>query len=408
VGAGAGYNVNIPWPTGGMGDSEYAHAFDAVVMPVATAFDPDLVIVSAGFDGARGDPLGGCDLTPAGYAYMTHRLLSLARGRMVTVLEGGYNLRSISRGMEAVVRVMLGQAPPPLHLVPGFGGGASDDEDDDMETAAAPAGSGGDTAAPAVDPLLAAASAALNGSAAVLRRTAAAVGAPVAASVAAAAASAKPSTGAPIIADVFAPSDRLAAETNALFEDAGSRNDVVAAIAPATAACAAVAEVIRLLAPYWPILRRSLTALGVHVPPPLSTGAVTLGDGGDGDDGVAHHVTIPDSPASHSRAPSDAGEEGEVGAGAGVEVEGEGEEGEGVDDDAGIALGDDDGVSGPPAAKRARVAKRSDSEDEEGGDEETNGAEEGEAHGAPPENDGDVDADAASDVSEEEDDDDGL
>ena len=79
-----------------MGDAEYVHAMDELIMPVATSFDPDIVLVSAGFDGARGDPLGGCDITPAGYAHMAHRLLALAGGRMAVVLEGGYNLGSIA------------------------------------------------------------------------------------------------------------------------------------------------------------------------------------------------------------------------------------------------------------------------------------------------------------------------
>ena len=118
MGAGAGYNVNVAWPKGGMGDAEYMAAFEEIVMPIARNFNPQLVIISAGFDAARGDPLGGNDLTPIGYAHMTHQLLSLASGRVVVVLEGGYNLRSISRSMEAVVRVLLGEAVPPLHTPP--------------------------------------------------------------------------------------------------------------------------------------------------------------------------------------------------------------------------------------------------------------------------------------------------
>ena len=60
-GAGSGYNVNIPW-TGGrfcMGDPEYFLAFHNVVLPISHEFQPDLVLVSAGFDAAAGDPLGG-------------------------------------------------------------------------------------------------------------------------------------------------------------------------------------------------------------------------------------------------------------------------------------------------------------------------------------------------------------
>ena len=58
VGAGEGKNVNIPWPTKGMGDGDYMFAFQNVVMPIAQEFDPDLVIVAAGFDAAAGDELG--------------------------------------------------------------------------------------------------------------------------------------------------------------------------------------------------------------------------------------------------------------------------------------------------------------------------------------------------------------
>ncbi|KAJ1493209.1 hypothetical protein T484DRAFT_1610676 [Baffinella frigidus] len=105
---GAGYNVNIPWPHSGMGDAEYLLAFERVVMPIARSYNPELVLVSAGFDAAHGDPLGGCNVTPYGYGQMTNMLRGLAGGRMVVALEGGYNLRSISRSMEAVVRVLLG------------------------------------------------------------------------------------------------------------------------------------------------------------------------------------------------------------------------------------------------------------------------------------------------------------
>src|SRR6266536_5159975 len=58
-GAGMGKNVNIPWASQGMGDGDYLYAFQQVVMPIASEFDPDFVIVSAGFDAAAGDELGG-------------------------------------------------------------------------------------------------------------------------------------------------------------------------------------------------------------------------------------------------------------------------------------------------------------------------------------------------------------
>jgi len=63
------------------------YAFQRVIMPIAIEFDPDLVIISAGFDAAAGDELGGCYVTPAGYAHMTHMLMSLADGKVVVCLE---------------------------------------------------------------------------------------------------------------------------------------------------------------------------------------------------------------------------------------------------------------------------------------------------------------------------------
>lgn len=80
-------------------------------MPIATEFNPELVFVSAGFDAARGDPLGGYRVTPYGYAQMTSMLCTLANGRIILALEGGYNLTSISASMAACVRVLLGEDP---------------------------------------------------------------------------------------------------------------------------------------------------------------------------------------------------------------------------------------------------------------------------------------------------------
>jgi len=115
AGAGRGFTVNVPWP-GGMGDPEYLAAFDRVLLPIARDFAPDLTLVSAGFDAADGDPLGSMRLSPAGYAAMTSRLLSLSKGRVVLALEGGYNLDAISRSAAACLRVLLGEDPPALDL----------------------------------------------------------------------------------------------------------------------------------------------------------------------------------------------------------------------------------------------------------------------------------------------------
>ncbi|KAL0396066.1 UNVERIFIED_CONTAM: Histone deacetylase 15 [Sesamum calycinum] len=101
-----GYCVNVPWSCGGVGDNDYVFAFQQVVLPIASEFNPDFTIISAGFDAARGDPLGCCDVTPAGYAQMTHMCSALSGGKLLVILEGGYNLRSISSSATAVIKVL--------------------------------------------------------------------------------------------------------------------------------------------------------------------------------------------------------------------------------------------------------------------------------------------------------------
>ncbi|XP_043936310.1 histone deacetylase 6 isoform X2 [Protopterus annectens] len=113
-GEGEGFNINIPWSNGRMGNPEYISAFLRVVMPVAYEFGPELVLVSAGFDAAQGDPLGGYTVTPEAYAHMTHMLSSLAGGKVIVVLEGGYNLTSISESMSMCTWTLLGGTPPDL------------------------------------------------------------------------------------------------------------------------------------------------------------------------------------------------------------------------------------------------------------------------------------------------------
>ncbi|CAG4954053.1 unnamed protein product [Colias eurytheme] len=116
-GKGEGFNVNIPWNKRGMGDAEYLAAFTQVVMPIAREYNPDLVLVSAGFDACVGDPLGGCKVTPECYGLMTHMLRSLAGGRVILCLEGGYNVTSISYAMVMCTKALLGD-PIQLHYDP--------------------------------------------------------------------------------------------------------------------------------------------------------------------------------------------------------------------------------------------------------------------------------------------------
>lgn len=115
-GAGVGKNINIGWHDQGMGDGEYMAAFQRIVMPIAQEFDPDLVIISAGFDAAHGDELGGCFVSPECYAHMTHMLMSLADGKVAVCLEGGYNLTAISNSALAVAKTLMGEPPPRMRL----------------------------------------------------------------------------------------------------------------------------------------------------------------------------------------------------------------------------------------------------------------------------------------------------
>ncbi|XP_031551234.1 histone deacetylase 4-like isoform X2 [Actinia tenebrosa] len=117
AGIGVGYNVNIAW-NGGLdplyGDAEYLAAFRSVVMPIAREFDPEIILVSAGFDAATGHSpqLGGYKVTAACFAQLTKQLMELAQGRLVMALEGGYSLPSLCDAAEACLRGLLSQELP--------------------------------------------------------------------------------------------------------------------------------------------------------------------------------------------------------------------------------------------------------------------------------------------------------
>ncbi|KAJ4228214.1 Histone deacetylase hda1 [Fusarium solani] len=115
-GPGLGKNINIGWHDQGMGDGEYMAAFQKIIMPIAKEFNPDLVVISAGFDAADGDELGGCFVSPGCYAHMTHMLMSLAGGKVSVCLEGGYNLKAISKSAVAVAQTLMGEPPPKMEL----------------------------------------------------------------------------------------------------------------------------------------------------------------------------------------------------------------------------------------------------------------------------------------------------
>lgn len=107
---GTGRNVNIGWNTRNVGDGAYLAAFNLVILPICEEYRPELIIISAGFDSAEGDYLGGIKVTPGGYAQLTRMLMNVCE-KVVVVLEGGYNIRSISLSMAAVVSTLLGDEP---------------------------------------------------------------------------------------------------------------------------------------------------------------------------------------------------------------------------------------------------------------------------------------------------------
>ena len=124
-GEGRGFTVNLPMPPG-LGDGDYRRAYREIVEPIGRAFDPELVLVSAGFDPHRDDPIGGMAVTPSGFAELMDVCLTVAsraaRGRLVAVLEGGYDLDGIAESTAATVGQMLGRPRPAVDtsVLPGF------------------------------------------------------------------------------------------------------------------------------------------------------------------------------------------------------------------------------------------------------------------------------------------------
>jgi acetoin utilization deacetylase AcuC-like enzyme len=105
-----GTTLNLPFPAGTAGDT-YRAAFDSVVVPVVERFAPDWLIISAGFDAHRNDPLAGLQLTSADFADMASRLQTLvAERRVIVVLEGGYDLEAITFGVGATLSALVGES----------------------------------------------------------------------------------------------------------------------------------------------------------------------------------------------------------------------------------------------------------------------------------------------------------
>jgi acetoin utilization deacetylase AcuC-like enzyme len=114
-GAGKGYTVNVPLPAG-VGDRGFARVYGELLTAAAELFQPDLILVSAGYDAHWDDPLAGLRLSLGGYWRLAQIVVALADrlcgGRLVVTLEGGYNLEVLTRGVADTCRVLLGDAAP--------------------------------------------------------------------------------------------------------------------------------------------------------------------------------------------------------------------------------------------------------------------------------------------------------
>lgn len=111
AGAGEGFTVNVPL-AGGQDDRAFAAIFREIIVPITREYQPDFIIISAGFDTYFGDPLGTMAVTEQGFASMAKQMVELAeeicKGRLLVALEGGYNLRGLRDGVQAVLGELSG------------------------------------------------------------------------------------------------------------------------------------------------------------------------------------------------------------------------------------------------------------------------------------------------------------
>ena len=113
---GEGFTMNLPVPPGS-GDEQFASLVEHVVVPAARAWETQLILVSAGYDAHRDDPLAGCEVSEDGYATMTgsvRRLATELEGVPIgVILEGGYELGALARSVAATLEVLAAPSPPP-------------------------------------------------------------------------------------------------------------------------------------------------------------------------------------------------------------------------------------------------------------------------------------------------------
>lgn len=123
-GEGEGFTVNVPLPAGSR-DADYAAVYEQMLVPIAERFRPDLVLVSAGFDAHREDPLAGMELSAEGFGWLCREVRDLADrlagGRIALLLEGGYHLEALVESLRACLTVLAGDPGPPGPESPGTG-----------------------------------------------------------------------------------------------------------------------------------------------------------------------------------------------------------------------------------------------------------------------------------------------
>ena len=109
MGKGAGATLNCPM-SAGLGDADYRQAFKEIIIPRAKQFAPDAVLISAGFDAHFADPLGDIKLNSQSYVWMTQMMMELAdqycAGRLISVLEGGYDLSALAESITQHVKTL--------------------------------------------------------------------------------------------------------------------------------------------------------------------------------------------------------------------------------------------------------------------------------------------------------------
>ena len=128
TGEGQGYTVNIPL-SAGHGDKSYAKIYETILWPLAERYQPQLLIISTGFDAHWDDPLAHMRLSLSGYAHLTGELIKIAEkycaGKIVFALEGGYNLNALAHGVRNIAHALLGDdeisdpiGPAPAEIEP--------------------------------------------------------------------------------------------------------------------------------------------------------------------------------------------------------------------------------------------------------------------------------------------------